>query len=149
MAAATLGSTAGFTVAVPDTWKVSTKGTATLAEAPSGSTFLQIDLTPHTYRNMVVEAHYLAALTQRQGKFPGYRGLGIRAVNIRGGSGAAWQFTWQSPTLGRLRALDLVYIASTPAGAQSFALYMSSPEPTWSSSLGAFDEEMRTFRPYP
>ena len=97
MAAATLGSTAGFTVAVPDTWKVSTKGTATLAEAPSGSTFLQIDLTPHTYRNMVVEAHYLAALTQRQGKFPGYRGLGIRAVNIRGGRGAAWEFTWQSP----------------------------------------------------
>jgi len=149
VAAATLGSTAGFTVAVPDTWKVSTRGTDTLAEAPSGSTFLQIDLTPHTYRDMVVEAHYLAALTQRQGKFPGYRGPSIRAVNIRGGRGAAWEFTWQNPTLGRLRALDLLYIASTPAGAQSFALYMSSPEPTWSSSLGAFDEEMRTFRPYP
>ncbi len=147
--AAALGSTAGFTIAVPDTWIVSTRGTATFAEAPGGNTFLQVDLTPHAHRNMLVEARYLAALTQRQGKFPGYRGLGIQAVNIRGGSGAAWAFTWQSRTLGRVRALDLIYIASTPAGRQSFALYMSSPDTAWRSNLPTFNEEMRTFRPYP
>jgi hypothetical protein len=147
--AATLGSTAGFTVAVPDTWKVITRGTGVVAEAPNGSTFLQIDLTPHTYANMLVEARYLAGLTQRQGKFPGYARLGIRAVNIRGGRGAAWEFAWQSPSAGRVRALDLMYIASTPAGRQSFALYMSSPATAWNSKLAAFDEAMRTFRPIP
>ncbi len=147
--AATLGSTAGFTVAVPDTWKVSTRGTGVVAEAPGGSTFLQIDLTPHTYANMLVEARYLAGLTQQQGKFPGYAGLGIRAVNIRGGHGAAWEFSWQSPSAGRVRALDLVYIASTPAGRQSFAVYMSSPATAWNGNVAAFDEAMRTFRPVP
>jgi eukaryotic-like serine/threonine-protein kinase len=147
--AATLGSTAGFMVAVPDTWKVITRGTGVVAEAPSGSTFLQIDLTPHTYANMLVEARYLAGLTQQQGKFPGYAGLGIRAVDIRGGRGAAWGFTWQSPSAGQVRVLDLMYIASTPAGRQSFAVYMSSPATAWNGNVAAFDEAMRTFRPIP
>ena len=147
--AATLGSTSGFTIAVPDTWKFSIRGTAAFAEAPTGGAFLQIDLTPHTYRDMLREARYLAAVTQEQGKFPGYLGLGIRPANVRGTGGAAWQFTWQNPALGRVRALDLVYNASTSAGLQSFALYMSSPNTAWNSNLAAFDEEARTFRPYP
>ncbi len=147
--AATLGSTSGFTIAVPDTWKFSIRGTAAFAEAPTGGAFLQVDLTSHTYRDMLREARYLAALTQEQGKFPGYLGLGIRPANVRGTSGAAWQFTWQSPALGRIRALDLVYNASTSAGLQSFALYMSSTNTAWNSNLAAFDEEVRTFRPYP
>ena len=122
--AATLGSTSGFTIAVPDTWKFSIRGTAAFAEAPTGGAFLQIDLTPHTYRDMLREARYLAALTQEQGKFPGYRGLGIRPANVRGTSGTAWQFTWQSPALGRVRALDLVYNASTSAAAVLRALHV-------------------------
>jgi hypothetical protein len=147
--AATLGSTSGFTIAVPDTWKFSIRGTAAFAKAPTGGAFLQIDLTPHTYGDMFREARYLAAVTQEQGKFPGYLGLGIRLVNVRGIRGAAWQFSWQSPALGRVRSLDLVYNASTPAGLQSFALYMSSPSTAWNGHLAAFDEEVRTFRPYP
>jgi eukaryotic-like serine/threonine-protein kinase len=147
--AATLGSTSGFTIAVPNTWKFSIRGTAAFAEAPAGGAFLQIDLSPHTYGDMLREARYLAAVTQEQGKFPGYLGLGIRLANVRGTRGAAWQFSWQSPALGRVRALDLVYNASTSAGLQSFALYMSSPNTAWNSNLAAFDEEVRTFRPYP
>ena len=147
--AATLGSTSGFTIAVPDTWKFTIRGTAAFAKAPTGGAFLQIDLTPHTYGDMLRETRYLAAVTQEQGKFPGYLGLGIRLVNVRGIRGAAWQFSWQSPALGRVRALDLVYNASTPAGLQSFALYMSSPSTAWNSHLAVFDEEVRTFRPNP
>ena len=146
--AATLGTTAGFTVAVPDTWTVHTRGLAMYAEAPGGLTFLQIDLSPHTKTNMLAEANYLAQLTRQQGRFPGYRDISISQADIRGGSGAAWEFTWRS-SAGTIRALDLVYIASTPAGQQSYALYMSAPAATWSSHLGAFDEETHTFRPVP
>jgi eukaryotic-like serine/threonine-protein kinase len=147
--AAELGSTAGFTVAMPDTWTVVTRGTGKVIEAPGGTTYLQIDLTPHTYADMLVEARYLSALTRKQGHFPGYTGLGIHPANIRGGRGAAWNFAWQSASAGRVRVLDLMYIASTPTGRQSFALYLSSPDPAWNSSLPAFDEAMRTFRPIP
>ena len=148
MPAATLGTTAGFTVAVPDTWTVHTRGLAMYAEAPGGLTFLQIDLSPHTKTNMLAEANYLAQLTRQQGRFPGYRDISISPADIRGGSGAAWEFTWRS-SAGTIRALDLLYIASTPAGQQSYALYMSAPAATWSSHLGAFDEETHTFRPVP
>ncbi len=146
--AATLGTTAGFTVAVPDTWNVSTRGLGMVAQAAVGRTFLEIDLTPHTKTDMLAEADYLAQITQQQRRFPGYRGVSIRRASIRGSSGAAWEFTWQSAA-GTIRALDLLYIASTPAGQQSYALYMSAPAATWNSHLAAFDEEMHTFQPVP
>jgi tRNA A-37 threonylcarbamoyl transferase component Bud32 len=141
------GTTAGFTIAVPDRWRVSHRGAATYFSAPDGGQYLEVDLTPHTYTNMLREAHWVAALTQQQSRFPGYRGNGIRAVNVRGMNAAAWEFTWQDPGLGRVRALDLMYIAKTRDGAQSYALYLSAPDRAWSRSLGVFDEEMRTFQP--
>ena len=147
VAASEFNSTAGFTMAVPDGWGVSTQGTGIIVEAPGGTAFLQIDLTPHTFQNMIAEAGYLAAVTQRQGKFPGYAGQIVRPINLRGGAGAAWAFTWQDPSLGRIRALDLMYDASTPSGRQSYSLYLSSVATAWTSNLSVFDEAMHTFRP--
>lgn len=145
--AATAGSTAGFTIAVPNTWNPSVKGASTFFYAPGGNPYLEVDLTPHTYTNMLVEARWLSALTLKQGRFPGYRGLGIRPVSIRGMSAAAWEFTWENPSVGRMRVLDLMFIANTSAGRQSYALYMTAPEASWNHYLPAFDEEMRTFKP--
>ena len=147
VSASEFNSTAGFTMAVPDGWGVSTQGTGIIVEAPGGVAFLQIDLTPHTFQDMIAEARYLAAVTQRQGKFPGYTGQIIRPINFRGGAGAAWAFTWLNPSLGRVRALDLMYDAYTPNGRQSYSLYLSSVATAWTSNLGVFDEAMRTFRP--
>jgi hypothetical protein len=147
--ASEFNTTAGFTMAVPDGWGVSTQGTGIIVEAPGGAAFLQIDLTPHTFADTVAEAGYLAAVTQRQHKFPGYAGQIIRPINFRGGAGAAWAFTWLNPSLGRVRALDLMYDASTANGRQSYSLYLSSVATAWTSNLGVFDEAMRTFRPSP
>jgi serine/threonine protein kinase len=149
VSASEFNSTAGFTMAVPDGWGVSTQGTGIIVEAPGGAAFLQINLTPHTFQDMIAEARYLAAVTQRQDKFPGYAGQIIRPINLRGGAGAAWAFTWLDPSLGRVRALDLMYDASTPNGRQSYSLYLSSVAAAWTSNLGVFDEAMRTFRPSP
>jgi len=146
--AAKLGTNAGFAVAIPDSWNVSFRGLAMYAEAPGNVTFLQIDLTTHTKADMVAEANYLAQITtQQQHKFPGYRAVSIRRANIRGGSGAAWEFTWQNPAVGTMRSLDLLVIASTRTGQQSYALYMSAPAATWNRHLAAFDEETHTFQP--
>jgi tRNA A-37 threonylcarbamoyl transferase component Bud32 len=147
ISATAAGTTAGFTIAVPDGWFVSHRGAATYFSSPDGSQYLDVDLTPHTYTNMLREARWVAALTQQQDKFPGYRGHGIRAVKVRGANAAAWEFTWQDPRLGRVRALDLMYIAKTADGPQSYALYLSAPDRAWSRSLGVFGEEMRTFQP--
>jgi hypothetical protein len=149
LAGPTVGATAGYTVAIPAGWTAVSKGNATHFYAPGSRTYLEIDLTPHTYSDMLREARFLAARTQREGRFPGYRSLGIQAVKIHGTNAASWAFTWQDPGVGRVRALDLMYIASTPAGRQSYALYMSAPDRTWTRALAAFDEEMHTFQPEP
>jgi eukaryotic-like serine/threonine-protein kinase len=140
---------AGYEVGVPVTWTEARKEYDTFFYAPGGHTYLQVDLTPHTYADMLTEARTLALRTQAEGKFPGYRPIAIRPVTLRGLSAAAWEFTWQDPAVGRMRALDLMYIAGTPAGRQSYALYMTAPAGAWKSSLATFDEEMRTFRPVP
>jgi tRNA A-37 threonylcarbamoyl transferase component Bud32 len=147
--AKTLGTNAGFKLAIPDGWNAYPKGAGVLFEAPGNDTFLQVDLTPHTKSSMLAEARYLAELTQRQGKFPGYSDQSIRPVNIRNSAGAAWGFTWQDSTLGRIRALDLMYNARTSAGQQSFALYMSSPDAAFTGTLATFTGEMRTFHSAP
>ncbi len=145
--AKTLGTNAGFKLAIPDGWNAYPKGGGVLFEAPGNDTFLQVDLTPHTKSSMLAEARYLAEL--EQGKFPGYQNQSIRPVNIRNSAGAAWSFTWQDSTLGRIRALDLMYNARTSAGQQSFALYMSSPNAAFTGNLATFTGEMRTFQAVP
>jgi hypothetical protein len=140
---------AGYTIAVPVTWRAVSQGNRTHFYAPGVHTFLEIDLTPHTYADMVTEARTLANRTQQQGHFPGYQEIAIRPVSLRGVNAASWEFTWQEPGVGQVHVLDLMYIAGTPAGRQSYALYMTAPERAWNGSLAAFEEEMRTFRPAP
>jgi hypothetical protein len=149
LAGSPVGAISGYTVAVPVTWTAVSRGKTTHFYAPGVHTFLEIDLTPHTYADMVTEARTLANQTQAQGHFPGYQEIAIRPVKLRGMNAASWEFTWQEPGVGRVHVLDLMYIADTPSGRQSYALYMTAPERAWTRSLAAFDEEMRTFRPVP
>jgi hypothetical protein len=148
LTAATAGTNAGFKLAVPDGWQVSRgPGLRWYLRAPGSSTFLQVDLTPHTYSSMLAEAKYVAARSLQESLFPGYADQTIRPVYVRGQAGAAWGFTWQDSSAGRLRALDLMDIAKTTAGNQSYALYMSSPVASFDGDLATFTEEVRTFRP--
>jgi tRNA A-37 threonylcarbamoyl transferase component Bud32 len=146
------GTYAGFKLAIPDSWQVSytnSQRESFYLEAPGNDTFLNVDLTPHTKSSMVAEAYYLARVTRQQGRFPGYANQSIRPINTRNFHGAAWSFTWQNPKLGRVRALDLMFIAQTSAGQQSYALYMSSPDDAFNGNLTTFTQEMRTFQPVP
>ena len=71
-------------------------------------------------------------------------------MNIRNSAWRRWGFTWQDATLGRIRALDLMYNAlEILAGQQSFALYMSSPDAAFTGNLATFTGEMRTFQSVP
>jgi hypothetical protein len=146
------GTNAGFKLAMPDAWQVSYSNAepdSYYLKAPGNNTFMNIDLTPHTKSSMVAEAYYLAQVTRDQGKFTGYGHQSIRPIDARGFEGAAWSFTWQSSKLGQMRALDLMYIAQTSAGQQSFTLYMSWPGDAFGTTLATFTEEVRTFQPVP
>ena len=141
------GEAAGFKIAYPSNWTSSTNGDETYLRDPAANINILIDLTPHTFpNNMVAEAKYVRA--QSLLRFPGYVGLGLQAETIRGTPGAWWKFTWNDQGTTQ-EAIDLLFVLHTPAGAQSYALYMTAPASVWSQTRPIFDEEVETFAPLP
>jgi len=139
--------TAGFTIAVPPSWQKSTSGHQTYLTDPTDSnTNVLIDLTPHTYPDMLREAQYIEA--QSIPRFPGYHRVGMAATQVRGTTGAWWKFTWNKKGVQQ-EALDLLFVLHTPAGSQSYALYVTAPESKFDQMRPVFDEEAETFATLP
>ena len=139
--------TAGFSIAAPTNWQKSTNGFQTYLRDPADpNTNILIDLTPHTYPDMLQEAQYI----ERQSipHFPGYHRVGMAATTIRGTTGSWWKFTWNNKGV-RQEALDLLFVAHTSAGPQSYALYVTAPESKFDQTRPIFDEEVETFATLP
>ena len=142
---AATGEAAGFSIAAPATWTQSTTGHQTYLRDPSANVNILIDLTPHTFPgDMVKEAEYIRAESLAQDRFPGYRQIGLGAATIRGTRGSAWKFTWQDNGVSQ-EAIDMLMVLQTPAGAQSYALYMTAPTSMWPQLRQTFDEAAETF----
>ncbi len=143
---AAANETAGFSIATPTNWKGSTSGYQTYLTDPAiPDTNILIDLTPHTYPNdMLREAQYI----ERQSipHFPGYHRDDLKAWTIRGTTGSFWKFTWTKQGVP-LQALDLLFVLQTPAGPQSYALYVTAPTSKFDQMRAIFDEEVETFKP--
>ena len=60
--------------------------------------------------------------------------------------GSYWKFTWQDNGVEQ-EAIDLLFVLQTPAGAQSYALYMTAPASMWTQMRPTFDEVAETFAP--
>src|SRR5262249_26238253 len=73
---------------------------------------------------------------------------GMAATKIRGTSGAWWKFTWNNKGVQQ-EALDLLFVAQTPAGTQSYALYVTAPVSKFNQTRPIFDEEGETFATLP
>src|SRR5690348_12976908 len=139
--------TAGFTIAVPPNWQKSTSGHQTYLTDPTDSnTNVLVDLTPHTFPNMLREAQYIEA--QSIPRFPGYHRVGMAATSVRGTAGAWWKFTWNKKGVQQ-EALDLLFVLNTSAGPQSYALYVTAPESKFDQMRPIFDEEAETFATLP
>ena len=138
---------AGFSIAAPSNWTPSTSGYQNYWYDPSANANILIDLTPHTYPgDMLKEARYIKSQSLLQNRFPGYREAGLQAETIRGTPGAWWKFTWDDKGVSQ-EAIDLLFVLHTPAGAQSYALYMTAPESMWNQMRPIFDEMVETFTP--
>ena len=135
--------TAGFSIAAPTSWQESTSGYQTYLRDPADpNTNILIDLTPHTYQDMLQEAQYIEA--QSAPRFPGYHRVGMASMLVRGASGAWWKFTWNNKGVQQ-EALDVLFVAHTSAGPQSYALYMTAPVSKFDQMRPIFDKEVETF----
>ncbi len=144
------GTTSGFQIAYPDNWSISQTSPVRIKfqDSAASNVYLLADLTPHTYQNMVREATYIRNQSLAKGAFPGYKQLGLAALTIRGRPGAYWKFIWDDNGVQQ-EVLDVMYIANTSAGPQSYALFFTAPVSQWDAMHQYFDVEARTFAPLP
>ena len=144
---AAANETAGFSIAAPTSWQKTTSGYQTYLRDPADANInILIDLTPHTYQDMLAEAQYIEARSIP--RFPGYHRVGMASMLVRGASGAWWKFTWNNKGVQQ-EALDVLFVAQTSAGRQSYALYMTAPASKFDQLRPTFDEEVETFATLP
>ncbi|HVB41490.1 MAG TPA: protein kinase [Streptosporangiaceae bacterium] len=149
VSAASVGTVAGFRVAVPATWLMS-PGLTTSFRPVHGSTRLRVDLAPFAVQGPVKEARHLQAVAVAKHQYRDYHLVSILAVTFHGRPAATWIFWWR-PKAGAtaVDVTELIYTARTTAGPQPYILSMSNPAPRagWASSI--FRVAMRTFTPLP
>jgi hypothetical protein len=145
--AAGTGTTAGFTMAVPNGWQASTRGLITDVADPVGHVSMQVDLTPFEAATAPGEASLLAEQALTDGSLPGYRRAALRPLLFHGRLGAAWEYTWQEPGIGRADVLDVLFTERGRTGRQAYKIQVSTPTAGRTASHAVFEEALRTFSP--
>jgi len=141
------GSAAGFTMTVPAGWRTTPREGGTDFVSPAGD--VSILVTPTAAGGATAPGQVRRQLAQmlRQGRFPGYQPIGGRPFTFQGGSGVAWQFTWQPASGGRIEVLDIAFRITTPAGRRAYHVRESAPEAAWAATQPVFRNALSTFRP--
>ena len=144
----TIGTTAGFSLSYPGSWSIRRAGYQTYFQDPALNAYVLVDLTPHTFPgDMLREARYIKA--QSADAHPGYQQIGaITRWPIRGAAGSYWKFTYDDGGVTQ-EVLDLLWVASTPAGDQSYAMYFTAPYPYWNHMRPVFAAIAESFKPTP
>jgi eukaryotic-like serine/threonine-protein kinase len=146
--AAEAGTDAGFRTAVPAGWKTARNGLVTYLRNPSGSGFVEVDLTRHAKAGNLAQARWLQLESIRQDRFPGYRRISLRPATVLGSPGAVWTFSWTERGVGRVIAQDYLFTSAARGGStQSYAVFGSAPAADWPQTAKALREVISTFQP--
>jgi serine/threonine protein kinase len=134
----------GFSIAVPNGWRVSHQGHYVYLLPPSGAEFLLIDQSDHPQPNPLEDWQQQEA--SRESTYPGYHRIRLAAIRYPQAERAAdWEFTYYHQGL-----LTHVLNRNVLANANhAYALYWSTPETQWSESWPVFKVLAQTFRPAP
>jgi len=145
--AAGTDTTAGFTMAVPNGWHTSTRGLTTDVVDPMGHASMQVDRSPFEAATAPREASLLEERALTDGSLPGYRRVALRPLLFHGRLGAAWEYTWQEPGIGRVDVLDVLFTEPGRTGRQAYRIQVSTPMAGRTASHAVFQEALRTFSP--
>jgi hypothetical protein len=145
VSSASAGSTAGFTMAVPDAWQAYRQGLTTDVQPPSGPMSLSVSLAPFAAATVRAEAGLLQHRTLA-GAVLGYRPGSLRNFRLAGAPAASWTFSVREPGIGQVSVQEVVFSLRTPAGRQSYSLRMSAPAPDRAAGEAVLGQALRTFR---
>jgi hypothetical protein len=134
----------GFSIAMPDGWKVSHQDGDVYLTPPSGGAFLLIDQSDHPLPDPL--ANWQQQEANRRSTYSGYHRVRLVAVDYPQAEKAAdWEFTYF-----RGGVLTHVLNRNVLANARhAYALYWSTPQAEWASQLPVFTVLARTFQPAP
>jgi hypothetical protein len=132
----------GFSIAVPNGWRVSHQGHYVYLVPPSGAEFLLIDQSDHPQPNPLADWQQQEA--NRESTYPGYHRIRLQSVRYPQSEKAAdWEFTYYHQGV-----LTHVLNRNVLANARhAYALYWSTPQSQWSQSWRIFKVLAETFRP--
>jgi eukaryotic-like serine/threonine-protein kinase len=132
----------GFSIAMPNGWRVSHQGHYTYLTPPSGAGFLLIDQSDHPQPSPLADWQQQEA--SRRATYAGYHRIRLAAIHYPQAEKAAdWEFTYY-----RNGVLTHVLNRNILANAQhAYALYWSTPESQWASEQPVFEVLARTFQP--
>jgi eukaryotic-like serine/threonine-protein kinase len=129
--------TTGFSVAVPDAWRVERRGQRVYLRDPGSSAYLLVDQTTDPAPDPVADWRAQERVVSK--RLSGYHLVGIRPVTVRGWRGADWEFTH-----GGTHVLNRALVTAPD---QAYALYWSAPDARWQRSLGDFRQVVASFPP--
>jgi hypothetical protein len=135
----------GFSIGVPRGWQVSHDGHYVYVRDPANSgIFLLIDQSDQPKPDPLADWRQQAA--NRQGSYPGYHLILLRAVRYRQAEKAAdWEFTYDRNGV-TVHVLNRNILASAR---HAYALYWSTPASDWNASYHFFRVFAATFQPAP
>jgi hypothetical protein len=136
---------AGFAMAVPDGWQSRQRGETTLVRNPATGASITVTREAPGGAGPLRRAQLLAEGPHRA--FPGYHRIALVPVPFHGTLAGAWRFAYVRPGTGNEQVLELVARLSTPLGAQSYELAVTSPRRAWPASRAAFARAMIAFTP--
>ena len=138
---------AGFSIAVPDGWRMRQHGDTTVMRDPATDATITVTRGAQRGPGPLREAALLA--NAPHGSFPGYHRIALLPVPFHGTLAGAWRFTYARPGTGNEQVLELVARLDTDLGAQPYELTLTSPRRAWLGSRAAFGEAMNAFTPQP
>jgi hypothetical protein len=132
----------GFSIAVPNGWRVSHQGHYVYLLPPSGAEFLLIDQSDHPQPNPLKDWQQQEA--NRESTYARYHRIRLESVRDPQAEKAAdWEFTYyHQGTLTHV--LNRNILANVH---HAYALYWSTPDSQWGQDWHIFEILARTFRP--
>ena len=132
----------GFSIAVPNGWRVSHQGHYVYLLPPSGAEFLLIDQSDHPQPNPLRDWQQQEA--NRESTYPGYHRIRLESVRYPQAEKAAdWEFTYYHQGV-LTHVLNRNILANSH---HAYALYWSTPESEWGQGWHIFKVLAQTFRP--
>ncbi len=132
----------GFSVAVPESWTVSRRGSIVYFNEPNGRRLLGIDQTDHPQPDPVADWSGKEAYRVSRGDFPSYQRVRLEAVEYFLNA-ADWEFTYV-PDGVPLHVNNRGFITSPT---QAYGMWWSTPDSQWAASLPDLRLIQASFRP--